>query len=189
MAAGKPAAGYIFTTNFYSLNEPPMIGQSGPLILDRRLQPVWFQPVPESVVASNLSLQTYEGKPALAWWQGVVTKTGQTESGEYVVVNQHYQPVARLKGADGWTLTLHELLIDGENAWVTANKNLAMDLSKYGGAYNGAMIDSAVQEYNLRTGRLLRTWDALDHIPLTIRMPRCRPTASRGTPTTSTPCS
>jgi EmrB/QacA subfamily drug resistance transporter len=166
VAAGKPAPGYIFTTNFYSLNEPPMIGQSGPLILDRRLQPVWFQPVPEDVVASNLSLQTYEGKPALAWWQGVVTKTGQTESGEDVVVDQHYRQIARLKGTNGWILTLHELLIDGENAWVTANKNIAIDLSKYGGAYNGAMIDSAVQEYNLRTGKLLRTWDALDHIPL-----------------------
>ena len=41
-----------------------------------KLQPVWFQPVPEKIVASNLSLQTYEGKPALAWWQGVVTNTG-----------------------------------------------------------------------------------------------------------------
>ena len=41
-----------------------------------------------------------------------------------------------------------------------------MNLSKYGGAYNGALIDSAVQEYNLKTGKLLRSWDALDHIPL-----------------------
>ena len=48
-------------------------------------------PVPESVVASNLSLQTYAGKPALAWWQGRVTNTGATETGEDVVVNQHYQ--------------------------------------------------------------------------------------------------
>jgi Arylsulfotransferase (ASST) len=164
--AAELAPGYIFTTNFYALTEPPIIGQSGPLILDRRLQPVWFQPVPESVVASSLSLQTYEGRPALAWWQGVVTKTGQTERGEDVVVDQHYRPVARLKGANGWTLTLHELLIKGEDAWVTANKNLAVDLSRYGGAYNGAMIDSAVQEYNLRTGKLLRTWDARDHVPL-----------------------
>jgi hypothetical protein len=164
--AGKLAPGYIFTANFYNLNYPPLVGQSGPLILDRNLQPIWFQPVPEKVVASNLSLQTYEGKPALAWWQGVVTNTGQTESGEYVVVNQHYQPVARLKGKDGWVLTLHELVIEGEDAWVTANKNIAEDLSKYGGAYNGALIDSAVQEYNLRTGKLLRTWDALEHIPL-----------------------
>jgi len=163
---GKLASGYIFTANFYNLNYPPLVGQSGPLILDHNLQPVWFQPVPEKVVASNLSLQTYEGKPALAWWQGVVTNTGQTESGEDVVVNQHYQPVARLKGADGWVLTLHELVISGEDAWVTANKNVAKDLSSYGGAYNGALIDSAVQEYNLKSGKLLSSWDALDHIPL-----------------------
>jgi hypothetical protein len=33
---------------------------------------------------------------------------------------------------------------------VTANKNIPMNLSSYGGAYNGALIDSAVQEYNLQ---------------------------------------
>jgi EmrB/QacA subfamily drug resistance transporter len=160
------APGYIFTASFYNLNEPPITGQSGPLILDHNLQPVWFQPVPEKVIAANLSLQTYEGKPALAWWQGFVTNTGSTESGEYIVVNQHYQQVARLKATDGWVLTLHELVIKGEDAWVTANKNIPADLSKYGGAYNGALIDSAVQEYNIKTGKLLRNWDALDHIPL-----------------------
>jgi hypothetical protein len=160
------APGYLFTANFYNLNYPPIVGQSGPLILDRRLQPVWFKPVPEKLVAANLSLQTYEGKPAIAWWQGAVTNTGATESGEDVVVNRHYQTVARLKGKDGWVITLHELLIRGEDAWVTANKNIPMNLSKYGGAYNGALIDSAVQEYNIKTGKLLRNWDALEHIPL-----------------------
>jgi hypothetical protein len=122
--------------------------------------------VPTDVVASNLSLQSYQGKPALAWWQGTVSTTGATESGEDVVVNQHYQPVARLKGADGWVITLHALVIQGDHAWVTANKNIAMNLSRYGGAYNGALIDSAVQEYSLSTGKLLYSWDALDHIPL-----------------------
>jgi EmrB/QacA subfamily drug resistance transporter len=164
--AGELAPGYIFTANFYNLNYPPLVGQSGPLILDDNLQPVWFRPVPEKLVASNLSLQTYEGKPALAWWQGLVTNTGQTESGEDVVVDQHYRTVATLKGQDGWKITLHALVISGEDAWVTANKNIAKNLSSYGGAYNGALIDSAVQEYNLKTGKLLRSWDALDHIPL-----------------------
>jgi EmrB/QacA subfamily drug resistance transporter len=165
-AAGNLAPGYIFTTNFYDLNYPPLIGQSGPMILDDRLQPVWFHPVPEKLVASNLSLERYEGKPALAWWQGVVTSTGSTESGEDVVVNQHYQTVARIRGKDGWKLTLHAIDISGEDVWVTANKNIAKNLSNYGGAYNGALIDSAVQEYNLKTGKLLLTWDALEHIPL-----------------------
>jgi hypothetical protein len=164
--AGQLAPGYIFTTNFFDLNEPPIIGQSGPMILDRGLQPVWFQPVPKLVAAANLSLQTYRGKPALAWWQGKVTNTGATESGEYVVVDQHYRTIAKLKATGGWVLTVHELAIDGEDAWVTANKNIPMDLSKYGGAYNGALIDSAVQEYNLNTGKLVSNWDALEHIPL-----------------------
>jgi EmrB/QacA subfamily drug resistance transporter len=164
--AGQLAPGYILTTNFYNLNKPPLVGQSGPLILDHDLQPVWFAPVPERVAAANLSLQTYQGKPALAWWQGRVTNTGATETGEYVIVDQHYQTLARLKATDGWVLTLHELAISGEDAWVTANKDIPIDLSRYGGAYNGALVDSAVQEYNLRTGKLLRSWDALDHIPL-----------------------
>jgi EmrB/QacA subfamily drug resistance transporter len=165
-ATAELAPGYIFTTNFYNLNYPPLVGQSGPLILDDKLQPVWFRAVPEKLVASNLSLQSYEGKPALAWWQGVVTSTGSTESGEDIVVNQHYQTVARIHGTDGWKLTLHAIAISGEDVWVTANKNIAKNLSSYGGAYNGALIDSAVQEYNLKTGRLVFSWDALEHIPL-----------------------
>jgi EmrB/QacA subfamily drug resistance transporter len=164
--ASELQTGFIFTTNFYNLNYPPLVGQSGPLILGNDLQPVWFHPVSEKLVASNLSLQTYEGKPALAWWQGVVTSTGSTESGEDVVVNQHYQTVARIHGADGWKLTLHAIVISGEDVWVTANKNVAKNLSNYGGAYNGALIDSAVQEYNLKSGKLLHSWDALEHIPL-----------------------
>jgi EmrB/QacA subfamily drug resistance transporter len=165
-ASDKLAPGYLLTTSFYHVTRPPIAGQSGPLILDNSLQPVWFRPVPENVVAANLSVQTYRGEPALAWWQGTVTSTGISESGEYVVVDQHYRPIARLEGRDGWILTLHALLIDGDHAWVTANKNIARDLSHYGGAYNGTLIDSAVLEYDLRTGKLLRTWDALDHIPL-----------------------
>jgi len=164
-APQKAADGDIFIANFYDLTQPPIVGQSGPMILDGTLAPVWFKPVPTNVVASNLSLQSYQGRPALAWWQGVITNTGATESGEDVVVNQHYQTVARLKGANGWVITLHELLVRGDNAWVTANRNIPMNLSRYGGAYNGALIDSAVQEYSLKTGRLLYSWDALQHIP------------------------
>jgi EmrB/QacA subfamily drug resistance transporter len=158
------APGYIFTTNFYDLNYPPIVGQSGPLILDDSMQPVWFRPVPQNLVAGDLSLQTWNGKPALSWWQGYVTNTGATESGEDVVVNQHYQTVATLRGTHGWKLTLHEVIIRGHDAWVTANKDIPENLSRFGGAYNGAIDDSAVQEYDLRTGKLLYNWDALQRI-------------------------
>ncbi len=164
VATSRLAPGYIFMTSFYDLTQPPMTGQSGPLILDNHAQPVWFHPVPEDMVAANLSRQIYHGQPAIAWWQGNITSAGQTLSGEDVIVDKHYHTIATLKGKDGWILTLHELVVDGNHAWVTANKNVPLDLSKYGGAYNGVVIDSAVQEYDINTGKLLFTWDALKHV-------------------------
>jgi len=164
---GTPVPGYILLADFYDLTRPPMTGQSGALIVNNKLQPVWFRPVPTSVVASNLAVQTYQGQPVLTYWQGLITNAGATTSGEYVVLNQHYQTIATLKGANGWVLTLHTMLIDGDDAWVTANKNIPMNLSRWGGVADGALDDSAVQEYNLATGKLVRSWDALKHIPLT----------------------
>ncbi len=161
---GEQLPGDIMVANFYDLTQQPMVGQSGPLILGGNLQPLWFQPVPTNVVASNLEAQTYEGKPVLSWWQGDVTATGQINSGEDVVVNQHYQRIATLKGADGWIPTLHEFVIRGHDAWVTANKNVPAQLARYGGVNGGAMIDSAVQEYDLRTGKLVYSWVASKHI-------------------------
>ena len=159
--------GYIFTANFYDLSKGQIKGQSGPLILNNALEPVWFKPVPVNDVAADPAEQAYLGQPVLTWWQGVVTKDGDTTVGEYVVVNKHYQTVARVHGADGWVLTLHTMVIDGDDAWVTANKDIPMNLGKYGGVADGAVTDSAVQEYNLKTGKLIKTWDAIDHIPLT----------------------
>ncbi len=185
-SADQLPQGDIFMANFYDLSHPPIVGQSGPLILDNHLAPLWFKPVDENEVASNLTLQRYQGKPALAWWQGYITNAGATVTGEDVVVNQHYQTVARVHGVDGWVPTLHEIIISGPNMWVTANKNIPMDLSKYGGAYNGALVDSAVQEYNVRTGKLIYSWDALKHIPLSDSYAPCRATVSPGTRTTST---
>jgi len=167
IAGGHPLPGYIMLANFYDVTRPPIVGQSGPLILDDRLQPVWFRPVPEDLVASNLEAQTYDGQPVLSWWQGVVTATGEINSGEDIIVNNHYQTLATLKGVDGWVITLHSLAIRGHDAWVSANRNVPADLSGFGGVNHGVLVDSAVQEYDLSTGRLLYTWKASDHIRLT----------------------
>lgn len=165
-SAKRPLPGYIMAANFLDLTKPPLVGQSGPLMLDEDLQPVWFRPVPTDVVAGNLETQTYDGKPVLTWWQGDIGATGEINSGEVVVVDDEYQPVARLQGTDGWVITLHELQIEGDVAWVTANKNIQADLSEFGGVSQGVLVDSALQAYNLKTGELLYTWKASDHIPL-----------------------
>ena len=159
----KLAPGYFMTAVFKNLAaNQPLTGQSGPLILDHNLQPVWFNPIGTNALASNLQVQRYNGKPALSWWQGVVNASGVTTSGEDVVVDQHYRHVATLKGTGGWVISQHEMLISGQNAWVTAYKNVPMNLTPYGGSANGVVLDSAVQEYSLQTGQLLYTWDALN---------------------------
>ena len=163
------------------------MGQSGPLILDRQLQPVWFQPVPERVVAANLSLQSYHGKPVLAWWQGKVTNTGATESGEDVVVNQHYQPVAtaqghRRLGADGARVPdrRRTRVGDGQQEPADGPVEVRRRLQRRGDRLGGPGVRPQDGQAAVQLGRAASTsrWAS--------RRPRCRPTASRGTPTTST---
>lgn len=157
------APGYFMTGVFKNLAlNQPMTGQSGPLILDRNLQPVWFDPIGTKALAANLRVQSYQGKPVLSWWQGTVSGTGVTTSGEDVVVDQHYRHVATLKASGGWVISQHEMIISASNAWVTAYKTVPMNLTPYGGSAHGAVLDAAVQEYDLKTGQLLYTWDALN---------------------------
>jgi hypothetical protein len=161
------APGDFMLANFKSLSSKlPLYGQGGPMIFNNKLQLIWFRPGPSNAFSMNLTAQTYAGKPALSWWQGVITSTGAVKSGEDMVVDQHYKTIATLKGAGGWTLTPHEMLIDGTDAWVTANKDVSADLSKYGGSKHGSVTDVAVQEYDLTNGHLKSTWSGLDHIPL-----------------------
>jgi Arylsulfotransferase (ASST) len=175
-ATSKLAPGYFMVANFKNLTAPqPMVGEGGPLILDNKLQPVWFNPIGTNQLAGNLRAQTYQGKPVLTWWQGLISNTGETTSGQYIVVDQHYKKIASLKGQQGWVLSLHDFVISGHDAWVTAYKDIPMDLSAFGGPVNGTLSDSAVQEYDLKTGKLVKMWDALQHVPLTQSQARPAP--------------
>ena len=143
-----------------------MAGQSGPELIDRHGHPVWFVPVSRSVVANNLALQTYNGKPALSYWVGVENAAGVIKSGKDIVVNQQYKTVATLKGKNGWIVDLHEMVTDGKDAWVIASKSERKDLRRQHGPRHGTFVDNAVQEYDLTSGKLLYTWDAADHVKL-----------------------
>ena len=125
--------------NFYDVTKPPIVGQSGPLMLDGDMNPIWFKPMPTKYVASNLERQTYEGKPVLSWWQGNVTGTGEINTGEDVVVNQHYQTVAS-SGQERLDPDAARDGHPGHDAWVTANKNVPTNLSNQGGVNNGVLV-------------------------------------------------
>ena len=163
----KLAPGYLMLASFPDLTQNKlMAGQSGPLIMDNQGQPVWFKPVPTNVLANNLTTQTYNGKPALSWWQGVVNDQGAILSGEDVVVDQHYKTVARLGAVDGWVPALHEFVVSGHDAWAIVSKSIPTDFTAEGGPAKGTLIDTAVAEFDLTTHRLVQLWDPVGHVPL-----------------------
>ena len=143
--------------------------------MDNQGQPVWFKPVPTNVLANNLTTQTYNGKPALSWWQGVVNNQGAILSGEDIVVDQHYRTVATLGAVDGWVPALHEFVVSGHNAWAIVSKNIPTDFTAQGGPAHGVLIDTAVAEFDLTTHKMVQLWDPVGHVPLTDSFGRPNP--------------
>ncbi len=135
----------------------PMTGEGGPIIYDNQLRPVWVLGVGTKVGAADLQQETYLGQPVLTWWEGTTNGLGFPKTGEVFVVDQHYKSVGKLKAKAPWTISLHDAIISGPNVWVTVYRNVAA----HSGHFRGKVADVGVQEYNLKTGKLLFTWDAL----------------------------
>jgi hypothetical protein len=153
-----PAAGDILTTN------GPGPGQYGPLIYTPQGRLVWFNELPEGEAAENLSEQTYEGQPALTWWRGHVLSLGFGQ-GEDIVTSSHYQTVARIAGGNGLQADLHDFQIARNDiAYITAYNPIRCDLSPVKGAPDGAIVDTAIQEIDMKTGLVRWEWHSLDHV-------------------------
>jgi hypothetical protein len=153
-----PAAGDIFTTN------GPGPGQYGPLIYDPQGRLVWFQPLPQGEAAEDLSLQDYEGRRVLTWWRGHVLSLGFGE-GEDVVMDTHYRTLAKVAGGNGLKADLHDFQLAGHGvAYITAYNPVRCDLTSIGGAAGGAIVDTAIQQIDMKTGLVRWEWHSLDHV-------------------------
>jgi hypothetical protein len=153
-----PGAGYILTTN------GPGAGQYGPLIYTPAGRLVWFDRLSGGQAAENLSEQTYEGQAHLTWWKGRVLSLGFGQ-GEDIVMNSRYQAVARVTGGNGLKADLHDFQIVPHGiAYITAYNPIRCDLSPVKGAPGGAIVDTAIQQIDMKTGLVRWEWHSLDHI-------------------------
>jgi Arylsulfotransferase (ASST) len=153
-----PAAGDILTTN------GPGPGQYGPLIYTPQGRLVWFQRLPAGEAAEDLNEQTYEGQRDLTWWRGRVLSLGFGQ-GEDVVMNSHYQVVARIAGGNGLRADLHDFQIAPHDVvYTTAFNPIRCDLTPLKGARDGTITDTAIQEIDMRTGLVRWEWHSLDHV-------------------------
>ncbi|MGN6372507.1 MAG: arylsulfotransferase family protein [Solirubrobacteraceae bacterium] len=153
-----PSAGDVFLTN------GPGPGHYGPMIFTPQGRLVWFDQLSGGRTAENLSVQDYERQPHLTFWQGKVLSLGFGQ-GEDVVMNPHYQVVARVPGGNGLQADLHDFQIAPHGvSYSTAFNPIRCDLSSVGGARGGAIVDTAVQAIDMHTGLVRWEWHSLDHV-------------------------
>jgi Arylsulfotransferase (ASST) len=153
-----PAAGDILTTN------GPGPGQYGPLIYTPQGRLVWFDRLSGGETAEDLSEQTYEGQRDLTWWRGRVLSLGFGQ-GEDIVMNSNYQTVARVRGANGLRADLHDFQTASRDiAYITAYNPIRCDLSPVKGARDGSIVDTSIQEIDMKTGLVRWEWHSLDHV-------------------------
>jgi hypothetical protein len=138
-------------------------GQSGLMILDGDARMRWFYPTDNAPF--DLQCQFYKGKQVFTWWQGVVTNG--TGAGEAMLADMSFKEIARLSEVGGLTPDLHELALTTEGtALMTSYHTEAANLSAVGGPSNGYVLASAAMEVDVATGKLLWTWESLDHVPI-----------------------
>jgi hypothetical protein len=133
------------------------------MLVDNAGQPVWVHPVPSA--ATNLRVQSLNGKPVLTWWQGVVSDYGVGTSGEYVILDDAYRQVMTVQARNGLPADLHEFLITANGvAYFTAYRHYTTDLRSVGGPANGPAVDATIQGVDLNTGALVFDWSSGQYI-------------------------
>jgi hypothetical protein len=155
--------GHILLAPFSFLTTPPSTEASGPLIVDRNGQPLWFRPR-TNVTAIDLRVQRYRGAPVLTWWEGTVFNG---YGGTFVIADASYAEIARVKAGNGYKADLHDILITSrDTALITIYNEIRADLSRVGGAVDARLVEGVIQEIDIPSGRVLFEWHSLDHIAL-----------------------
>jgi hypothetical protein len=158
--SGDIAPEYLFAAPF---NGP---GPNGPAVFDEAGNLVWFHPLPANVYATNLQLQQYYGQPVLTWWEGSISAQG-VGIGEELIDSASYRQIGRVHADNGYKVDLHDFHLTPQNtAIIPVLNTIDCNLSSAGGPRAGAVIDSIVQEIDLKTGLVRREWHSLDHVGL-----------------------
>ena len=141
-------------------------GKAGPMIVDQKGNLVWFQPLAADLSATNFQVQQYQGKPVLTWWQGRIIRVGYGE-GEDVVYDSSYRRIATIRAGNGYRADLHEIRMTPEGtAWIDIFDPIHMNLSAVHGAANGIVLDSVVEQIDVKTGLVMWEWHTLGNVPL-----------------------
>lgn len=154
-AATEPA--YIFATAGSGVSAYPAGAQKGLMIFDRLGHLVFFRPLQANNVAPfNFRVQTFQGKPALTWFEGTLGP-GFGIAGNYSIADDTYKTIHNVSEADGVPCDLHEFLITPQDTALHTGyaKLTGKDL------YSGYVF-----ERDILTGAVLFKWSSYPAVPV-----------------------
>jgi hypothetical protein len=142
------------------------VGPGGPMIVDSRGNLVWFDQLAPPAVAANLQVELFAGRSVLTWWQGDVTVSAYG-IGEGVIADRSYRTLRIVRAGNGYHADLHEfVLAPPHDALLTVYSLVLVHLPGTAPGSLSPLMDSIVQEVDVRTGLVVWEWHALGHIPL-----------------------
>ncbi|HET9074828.1 MAG TPA: arylsulfotransferase family protein [Solirubrobacteraceae bacterium] len=133
--------------------------QNGAMIFSPNGQLVWWLgfPIASRAFVTDLRVQRLAGQPVLTYWVGQVANGNGR--GEGVIDNQRYQRIATVRAGNGLSADLHEFLVTNSgDAWIISALPVILP------SRDRPVMDSVIQEVDIRTGLVLYQWNALDHI-------------------------
>jgi len=141
-------------------------GHGGSYILDHHGDFVWFGSNTATRRRMNFDVQTYQGRPVLTWFQGLIVQG--YGKGELVIADSSYQIRHVIQPPHGELADFHDFYVTPEGtALITIyRKHSGIDLTKHKGPKDGHVISGVAQEIDIETGNLLWEWDSINHVPL-----------------------
>jgi arylsulfotransferase ASST len=141
-------------------------GHGGAYILDHRGHFVWFGPNTAAHHHMNFDVQTYQGKPVLTWFQGLVVQG--YGKGELIIADSSYKIKHVIRPPGGELADFHDFYVTPQGtAFITVYRtHSGIDLTGYRGPQNGYVLSGVAQEIDIATGKLLWEWDSINHVPL-----------------------
>lgn len=182
-ANGMPLApGYLFFSPS-DFTEERATQDPAAMIMTDQGQLVWEGPLAN---ATNMRMQTFEGKPIITYWSGLSTAGGNIGHGygNVTFLDGSYNEILTVCPALNLTTPdnvfypcendLHESYVtERDTILITAYNATPLDLSPVGGPKNGWGFDSGFFEVEPRTGEILFSWFPQAHIPVNLtRQPR-----------------
>ena len=166
-SAHDTSSGYVFVAPKRGVLAPQSgPGQNGLMILDDSGQLVWFYSLQDQgKSATDFKVQSYQGRPVLTWWEAAELRG--PSGGEYVILDDSYREITRVRAGNDYKGDMHEFLITPEDtALLPIYNKVAADLSSVGGPKDGSAVEGVVQEVDIETGEVLFEWHSLDYVTL-----------------------